>query len=239
MAERLTVQVGADSVKARVYAAKGPLLVLAHGAGASQDSSFMVHTAEYLASRGVEVMTFDFVYTAKKKKVPDRLPLLEAAYRAVLVPARARAGDRALFIGGKSMGGRVASHVATTERGIRGLVFLGYPLHPPHKPRPGVWGGSAKRKRSAEPQHEAEAPPRAQHLRNVTCPMLFVQGTRDAFGTPKEIRPLLPSLARGSEVHPMEGADHSFAVSKKSGLDPSDVEVAAYEAVVRWVKEHE
>jgi predicted alpha/beta-hydrolase family hydrolase len=219
--ERLKVEVGDHKITALTYAARGPLLVLAHGAGASQASAFMVHAATYLASRGIEVMTFDFVYTARKKKVPDSPALLEAAYRAVLAVARERAGGRALFVGGKSMGGRIASQIAVAERDVRGLVFLGYPLHPPGKPR------------------DEKAPPRAQHLRDVACPMLFVQGTRDAFGTDADVRRLLPSLAPGSEVYAVEGGDHSFVVAKKSliGVNQADVETGALEAVVRWVNE--
>jgi predicted alpha/beta-hydrolase family hydrolase len=211
--------VGADRVTALIYPAAGSLLVLAHGAGASQSSPFMVHAASYLASRGVEVATFNFVYTSKKKKVPDSPALLEATYRAVLEALRPHAKGRALFLGGKSMGGRIASHIAATETGVRGLVFLGYPLHPPGKPR------------------DESTPPRAQHLFAVPCPMLFVQGTRDVFGTPDDLRPLLGSLAGGSAIHSVLGGDHSFAVLKKSGLSQAETTGAALDAVVSWLAE--
>ena len=216
MPERFTIDVEGTRVPARIYGKTGrALLVLAHGAGAPQTSPFMGEMAEALAARDVSVLTFDFVYTAKKKKVPDRPPLLEAAYRAAATEARTRAAGRPLFLGGKSMGGRIASQIAPQEEGLSGLVFLGYPLHPPGKPRDG------------------KDPPRARHLHEVRCPMLFVQGTRDSFGTPDDLRPLLPSLPARTEIYAVEGGDHSFKLPRGA---PRDVLEKARDAIARWIQ---
>ena len=165
--------------------------VLAHGAGAGQLSRFMVEAARGLADRGVTTATFDFPYVTAGRKVPDRAPVLEQAWRDAIGAARARFGELPLFIGGKSMGGRIASHVASQGSAgpLLGLVFLGYPLHPPGKP---------------EQRRDA-------HLPAIQDPMLFVQGTKDAFGGAAEIQALLPLLRRAT-VHEIAGGDHSFKV---------------------------
>ncbi len=151
-------------------------LILGHGAGAGQRSGFMVDFARALSALGVDVITFNFLYTEQGRKIPDRAPALEACYRAVIeaVYARVTSARRALFIGGKSMGGRIATQVAAADPELRltGLVLLGYPLHPPGKP----------------------TERRDKHLPAIGRPMLFVQGTRDAFGTPDELAPVLATL---------------------------------------------
>jgi predicted alpha/beta-hydrolase family hydrolase len=190
-------------------------LVLAHGAGAGHLSSFMVNTAAALAGRDMTVATFDFPYMAARKKVPDRGPVLEEAWRAAISAAAADASFAALplFIGGKSMGGRIASQAAAAGGlPIAGLVFLGYPLHPPGKP----------------------AQRRDRHLPSISVPMLFVQGTRDAFGTAEEIRGLLPSLHAPATLHVVEDGDHSFKVPARTGR-ASDVLNGIYDAVARWI----
>jgi uncharacterized protein len=166
-------------------------LVLAHGAGAGQTSQFMVQAARGLASRGVTTATFDFPYMEAGRKVPDRAPILEEAWRKAIAEMRTRIDDLPLFIGGKSMGGRIASQVASqgSAAPLHGLVFLGYPLHPPGKP---------------EQRRDA-------HLPAIKEPMLFVQGTRDAFGTAAEIQALLPRLQHAT-LHEINGGDHSFKV---------------------------
>ena len=152
-------------------------MILAHGAGAPQTHPFMTAFARLLSARGIDVVTFNFLYMERGRRVPDPKARLEACYRAVIAAARARAGDgnRRIVIGGKSMGGRIATQVAAedgadgAEIGVDGLVLLGYPLHPPGRPDK----------------------PRTAHLPAVAAPMLFVQGERDAFGTPDELRPVL------------------------------------------------
>jgi uncharacterized protein len=180
-----------------VYAAKSPhaALILAHGAGAGQNSPFMVRVAKGMASRGVTTATFDFNYMEVKKSVPDRPPVLEQRWRDALAEARANPDFKGLTlaIGGKSMGGRIAAQVAAQGiDGVSALVFLGYPLHPPGKP---------DQRRDA-------------HLPRIAERMLFVQGSKDPFGTSEEIEALVPSLKRAT-VRVVPGGDHSFKVPGK------------------------
>ena len=194
-------------------------LVLAHGAGGGQRSSFIVRAAHELAARGVTVATFDFPYMAAGRSVPDKAPVLEDAWRAAIDEARAHEDlrERALFVGGKSMGGRIASHVAAQGvRGVSGLVFFGYPLHPPGRP-----------------QQRRDA-----HLPQIAEPLLFIQGSRDEFGAAAEIRELLPRLARAELVEIADG-DHSFKTRHKiTGRKPDAALVDAFEAaaafMARW-----
>lgn len=179
--------VGKEATTARVYAASSPrdrTLVLAHGAGAGQSHRFMVSFAEALAARGVDVMTFDFLYVAAGRRAPDRNDKLEACWRAALDEARTIWSGRVPFIGGKSMGGRIASQLAAAGVGALGLVLLGYPLHPPKQP---------EKLRTA-------------HLSRLTLPTLVLQGRRDEFGTPEELRAHFPPSA---EIMALAGG-HSF-----------------------------
>jgi predicted alpha/beta-hydrolase family hydrolase len=193
------------------YTAASPkaALVLAHGAGAGQHSPFMTRFARGLVERGISAATFDFPYVTAKRKVPDKTPVLEESWREALEEARAAYGSLPLFIGGKSMGGRIASHIAAQgSEGVSGVVFLGYPLHPPGKP---------DQRRDA-------------HLPQITQPMLFVQGTRDAFGTADEIGSLLPSLQRAT-LHRVSGGDHSFKVPGRK----DDVLEELMDVVATWI----
>lgn len=192
-------------------------MVLAHGAGAGQKSPFMVRTAQGLSERGIAAATFDFSYITQKRSVPDRAPVLEGTWRSAIDEARTAFAGLPLCIGGKSMGGRIASHVASQGGAGRlaGLVFLGYPLHPPGNPQ--------KR--------------RDQHLPAIAEPMLFVQGSRDTFGSGEEIRALLLSLQRAT-LHEIAGGDHSFKVPArqrpKGAEDPPLNEVL--DVVATWMK---
>ena len=180
-------------VDLKVYPSDRPFgaLVLAHGAGAGQTSSFVVRVATGLAHRGLSTATFDFGYMAAGRKVPDRAPVLESTWREAIATARQQFKGLHLFIGGKSMGGRIASHIASQGGAtpLAGLIFLGYPLHPPGRP---------DQRRDA-------------HLPGITEPMLFVQGSKDAFGTAGEIRELLRTLPHAT-LEEVEGGDHSFKV---------------------------
>jgi predicted alpha/beta-hydrolase family hydrolase len=188
-------------------------MVVAHGAGAGQTSPFMVRTAAGLAARGIASATFDFPYMAAGRGAPDKAETLERAWREAIDAARQRFADLPLFIGGKSMGGRIASHVAADgSRTLAGLVFLGYPLHPPGKP---------DQRRDA-------------HLPAIRQPMLFVQGTRDAFGTADEIRVLLPRLQH-AELHEVSGGDHSFKISGRGAPKPDAVLAGVLDAVRTWI----
>jgi predicted alpha/beta-hydrolase family hydrolase len=200
-----------------VYPSAAPVaaIVLAHGAGAGQRSPFMVAAAKALADRGILAATFDFPYITQKRKVPDKGPVLEEAWRGAVAAALARSefAGLPLVIGGKSMGGRIASQVAATGTlPIAGLVYLGYPLHPPGKP----------------------AQRRDAHLPAITAPMLFVQGGRDAFGTADEIRELLPRLNRQTVLHEVPGGDHSFKVPAGAGRTQADILNEIFDVVARF-----
>ena len=193
-------------------------LALAHGAGAGQRSTFMVDFAAALSELGLDVVTFNFLYTEQRRKIPDRAPALEACYRAVIAAVRDRleSAQRALFIGGKSMGGRIATQVAAAEAAlpIAGLVLLGYPLHPPGKP----------------------TERRDKHLPSVSRPMLFVQGTRDAFGTPDELTPLLQTLDPAATLHAVVQGDHSFKLSRRDPAAQAAIYDGIQRAIAGWVR---
>ncbi|MGI8835109.1 MAG: alpha/beta hydrolase family protein [Pyrinomonadaceae bacterium] len=215
-------------------ARSGVTLILGHGAGANQLHPFMRLFSEGLAERGFDVLTFNFQYMEQGRRVPDPKAKLESCYRAVIEAAinhKKLKGNR-LVIGGKSMGGRIASQVAAWDCGgstplsnraahsksksksqvapsstdIAGLVFLGYPLHPPGRP---------DKLRDA-------------HLPQITSLMLFVQGSRDAFGSPDELRATIKKHHLPATLHIVEGGDHSLKVSKGG----STTQVQIYENVL-------
>src|SRR5215510_5972267 len=186
------------------------LLVLAHGAGAGQQHPFMVSVARLLSAKGIAVVTFDFPYMRERRKVPDRAPVLEAAFREVIVAAREWAPRLPLFIGGKSMGGRMATHLAAQQLdALKGVVVFGYPLHPPGKPDQ----------------------PRTAHLPSIAAPMLIVQGERDTFGTPDELRPVIKTMTAPVTLHVVAKGDHSLSVRSQK-RDETLAEVA--NVVVGW-----
>jgi uncharacterized protein len=190
-------------------------LLLAPGAGAGQRSPFMTAAAAALAARGIATATFDFPYMRAGRKAPDPAPALEQTWREAVSAAHGVKGLESLplFAGGKSMGGRIASQAAAAnDLGIAGLIFLGYPLHPPGKP-----------------QQRRDA-----HLPGITAPMLFVQGTRDAFGAAEEIRDLVPRLHR-AELCEIAGGDHSFKVPAKGGTPQAQVLPQIYDRVVAFI----
>jgi predicted alpha/beta-hydrolase family hydrolase len=182
------------------------LLVLAHGAGAPQKHPFMVRTARGLAARGIDVVTFDFPYMQAGRKVPDKAPVLEQAFRDAIAEARTMSAARRVFIGGKSMGGRMATHLgAAGVPDVAGIVALGYPLHPPGKPDQ----------------------LRVEHLPSIRIPILIVQGERDAFGTPDELRPHVRRIPGHATLHVVAGGDHSLAVRGNKGNDDAVLDVIA------------
>lgn len=186
------------------YTAEGSplaLLVLAHGAGAGQQHPFMTAVARGFARRRIDVVTFDFPYMRAGKKVPDRAPVLENAFAQVIDAARQWSGASRFFIGGKSMGGRIATHLGAARLdGLAGIVVFGYPLHPPGKPDQ----------------------LRVAHLPSIAAPVLVLQGERDAFGTPPELKPALASMTAPVALHVVEGGDHSLAVSGRRREDVLD-----------------
>jgi predicted alpha/beta-hydrolase family hydrolase len=216
------VEVADGSTSARHFSAgtSAPLLVLAHGAGADQRHRFMVAIARRLSERGVSVVTFNFLYTERKRRSPDRAPILEATWTTVLDAVVARLTPQGrIAIGGKSMGGRIASQVAASKpdteawRRVGGLVLLGYPLHPPGQPQK----------------------PRVAHLPAIEVPILLVQGTRDTFGTREEIEPVFGSLKTRVDYEFIEGGDHSFSVPKSSGHTEADILDRVAARVAPWI----
>ena len=227
-AENLTVHVNdKEAVTALLYPADkknraGVTVVLGHGAGAGQTSGFMRMFAKGLAARGLDVMTFNFVYMEQGRSVPDQKHKLEGCFRAVIETAlkQRKLKNNRVVLGGKSMGGRIASQVMAGEdrealaNDVVGLVFLGYPLHPPGNP----------------------AKLRVEHLERIKKPMLFVQGTRDALGTPDEIKPFLKNLRPAAKIHEIEGGDHSFKAPKKFGLNQDQIFETSMDEIDRWVR---
>ena len=223
MPEAFCIQLAAgDRVSARLYPASpqrraGITFVLAHGAGAGQMSPFLVRFATGFAARGIDAVTFNFAYMERRRRVPDPNANLEHCYRAAIRTVRDHAAlrENLLTIGGKSMGGRIASQVvAAGVEGISALVFLGYPLHPPGKPNQ----------------------LRDRHLTKIGTPMLFVQGSRDAFGTPDELRPILERISGPAELQAIEGADHSFKVPKRSGHAQEAVYETILDGISTWLR---
>jgi predicted alpha/beta-hydrolase family hydrolase len=198
--------------------AVGRTLILGHGAGAGQQSGFMVVFARALSALGADVVTFNFLYAERGRRIPDRAPALEACFRAVIDVVRREVTGAAtgLFIGGKSMGGRIATHVAAADQElpIDGLVLLGYPLHPPGRP----------------------TERRDKHLSLIGRPMLFVQGSRDAFGTPAELEALLATLTPAPVMQIVEGGDHSFKLARRDAAAQAAAYATAQETIVSWMK---
>jgi uncharacterized protein len=211
-----------EHTTAVAYPASGPdragiSLLLAHGAGSNQASPFMVRFAGALAARGIDAVTLNFLYSERRKRVPDRNDKLEACWRKVIEAFHAGAFGKHTdppFIGGRSMGGRIASQVAAAgDVEVAGLVLLGYPLHPPGQPDK----------------------LRSKHLPAIRVPMLIVQGSRDAFGTPDELRPLLKQLTAPVDLRVVEGGDHSYKVPKKL-TPPAEVDKFVVDEVDRWLR---
>ena len=213
----------AESVTALLYVAAkarhvGATVILGHGAGANQLSGFMRLFGAGLAERGLDVVTFNFLYTEQGRKIPDPAPRLESCYRAVIeaVVKHKKLKDNGVVIGGKSMGGRIASQVAASHpENIDGLVFLGYPLHPPGRPDK----------------------MRSEHLPKIKAPMLFMQGSRDAFGSKQEIETLIKKLKLPAELYSIEGGDHSFKVPKAAGPQ-EQIYTQAMDAIAGWIEKH-
>lgn len=189
------------------------LAVLAHGAGAGMNSDFMVAAARGLAAQGLLVCRFNFPYAEQGRKSPDRAPVLEATFRSVVEHMEAYR-PTIVVLGGKSMGGRIASQIVSDGVAADGLVFFGYPLHPPGRP---------ERMRD-------------EHLRSVKVPMLFIEGTRDPFcplDTLDKVRGKLPAT---TEVAVIEDGDHSYRVRKSSGRSTDAAWAEVIEAAAKFVK---
>jgi hypothetical protein len=192
------------------------VLVLAHGAGAGERHPFMAAFGRGLAAAGIDVVTFNFPYMEQKRRVPDKAPVLEQRFREVVERTRSdRMKGRRLFIGGKSMGGRIATHLAAQGSidDLKGVVALGYPLHPPGKPEQ----------------------PRIAHLPSIAVPMLIVQGERDTFGAPSELEPVIETMKAPVTLHVVEGGDHSLKVR---GRTSEQVYAPVFAAIVEWIRRY-
>ena len=191
--------------------------VFAHGAGAGMTHASMEAIAAGLAERGIASLRYQFPYMEKGSKRPDPPALAHAAVRAAVAEAARCYPALPLIAGGKSFGGRMTSQAqaAAPLPGVRGLAFLGFPLHPAGKP----------------------SSDRAKHLMDVRIPMLFLQGTRDALAELSLLRPVVKGLGSRATLHLLEAADHSFHVLKSSGRNDRAVMDEALDAFAAWVEE--
>jgi predicted alpha/beta-hydrolase family hydrolase len=191
------------------------LFLFAHGAGAGMTHKAMAGNAEGLAERGIATLRYNFPYMEKGSKRPDSPKVAHAAVRAAASKAVELAPELPLFAGGRSFGGRMTSQAQAGDPlpGVRGLIFLGFPLHPAGKP--GI--------------------ERADHLAKVRLPMLFVSGTCDSLAELDLLRPVVASLGSHAEIHLVDQADHSFKVAAKSGRTNADAEAEVLDAVARWI----
>jgi len=191
------------------------LYVFAHGAGAGMTHRSMASIAEGLAERGIATLRYQFLYMERKSGRPDAPKLAQAAVRAAVAEARRLLPKLSLFAGGKSFGGRMTSGAQAVEplTDVKGLIFLGFPLHPAGKP----------------------AQERAQHLADVHIPMLFLQGTRDALAELDQLEPVIKSLGKRATLTLFDQADHSFHVPAKSGRKDPEVLNEILDAFAHWV----
>jgi len=189
--------------------------VLAHGAGAGMRHPFMQAAAVELAQRGIATLRYQFLYMEQKRKRPDSPKVAHAAVRAAVAEAAYLMPRVPLVAGGKSFGGRMTSQAQALAplENVRGLAFLGFPLHPPGAP----------------------ADERAEHLNGVHVPMLFLQGSRDEFAELTLLKPLVRRLGKRAQLALFEDADHSFHVPARTGKKDADVRAEVLDAVAAWI----
>ena len=194
------------------------LYVLAHGAGAGMRHAFMTEIADALAAHDIATLRWEFPYMAAGKARPDRAEVAEAAVRAVWSATRARFGDLPLFAGGKSFGGRMTSraHAAQPLADLRGVIFFGFPLHPPDKP----------------------GTERADHLATARGPLLFLQGDRDELAGLRRMRPIVRKLGSRATLHVIKHADHGFDVLVRSGRTHTEVLAELAGTTAAWITRH-
>ena len=213
----LRIPIGDESVSAlliRPDDAKA-LYVFAHGAGVGMTHKSMASNAEGLAERGIATLRYQFPYMEKGSKQPDTPRIAHAAVRAAAAEAVRLAPEMPLFAGGRSFGGRMTSQTQAESAlpGVRGLAFLGFPLHPAGKP--GI--------------------ERAEHLSGVQVPMLFVSGARDALAEMDLLKPVVESLGDRATLHVVADADHSLKVPARSGRTSTEAEAEALDAMAEWM----
>ena len=203
-----------DRASAALFGAGETVVVLGHGAGGNRKTPMLVARATSLAESGRAALLYNFPYAEARARRPDPPAVLEATTRAAAALAREASGARHVVHGGRSMGGRIASQVVAQGEPANGLVFLGYPLHPP---------GQFEKRREA-------------HLPQIAAPMLFLQGARDAFARADLLDALMARLGATAELHRVEHADHSFGVLKRSGRSPTDVLEEVRSTLLGWLE---
>jgi hypothetical protein len=206
-------------VSALLLTPKNPkfLLVLAHGAGAPMTHPFMQNLAESLATHAIATFRYNFPYMEESRHIPDRPPILTATVAAAVQAAQKALPNLPAFAGGKSLGARMSSQAAAQgllPDTVRGLIFFGFPLHPPNKP-------DAKR---------------ATHLSDVTLPMLFLQGTRDTLADLTLLRPILKKLKPSPTLEIIPTADHSFHVLKSTKKSDPEILQDLAQITANWMQ---
>ncbi|PYO62212.1 MAG: alpha/beta hydrolase [Gemmatimonadetes bacterium] len=213
---RVTVGERVGEVSALLLKPEGArlLYVLAHGAGAGMRHPFLESMAGRLAERGIATLRYQFPYMERRARRPDPPAVAEATVRAAVEEAARATPGVPLIAGGKSFGGRMTSSAQASAPlpGVRGLVFLGFPLHPPGRP----------------------GDERAKHLSQVHIPMLFLQGTRDDFADLKLLQPLVQRLGGLATLHLVRDGNHSFKLPKRAGKTDTEVMAELVDAIVEW-----
>ena len=221
MDQRIEIDVGAHGIVSGLVTpatSARAAYVLAHGAGAGMEHRFMAAAATGLAERGIATLRYQFPYMQRGSRRPDTPAVAQAAVRAAVARAGELLPGVALFAGGKSFGGRMTSQAQASQplANVRGLAFLGFPLHASGQP------GDA----------------RAAHLGDVTLPMLFVQGTRDALADQALMKGVAKRLGSRATLAFLEGADHSFHVPAKSGRNDDQVLAQLLDTLAAWILSH-
>jgi predicted alpha/beta-hydrolase family hydrolase len=190
--------------------------VVAHGAGAGMRHPFMANLADDLAALRIATLRYQFPYMERRGKRPDTPAVCHATVRAAVAAASGLVPGLPLIAGGKSFGGRMTSQAQAIGPlpGVRGLVFLGFPLHPPKQP----------------------SDTRGEHLARVQIPMLFLQGSRDTFAEPELLNPLVERLGGRATLRVLHDADHSFHVPARSGKNDGQINAEMLAALVNWVR---
>jgi len=187
--------------------------VIAHGAGGNMNTPLLVDLQERLTKLPYAAVRFNFLYSENGRRAPDRRPALEACWRSVAAWVRQELEPEALFLGGKSLGGRMVSYLAADGYPCQGIFFLGYPLHPPGK----------------------TDQLRKEHLPRIQVPMLFVQGARDPLCELDLLKPIMKKLGSRAILHVVDGGDHSFKVPRRMGRSESDVAEEIVDALSSWI----
>lgn len=218
----LPISVGSDQTVSSIWSIpknyaqdRGDAVILAHGAGNDMHHPFMSAYHQGLAQAGLLSIVFNFPYKEQGRKAPDRPAILLATWAAVVQKLRddPRLEPHRLFLGGKSMGGRIASMAVAEGLRCDGLIFLGYPLHPPKQPDKA----------------------RTDHWPKIHCPSLFIEGTRDSLCDLDLLKACLPRLGGPSTLITLDGGDHSFKVPKSKNPDPDAIHAAVIPKITDWI----